>query len=89
MNRLTTLGVFAKWWLETTTELGKEGVPRPFRIYVELQQDLALMETIRKPPSRQTEMHMFYDPDCIGTAEYFACLLSEEDDEDDRRQGFT
>ena len=79
MNRLTAIGEFARWWLETTTEWGKQGIPRPFRLYVENQLDVAIMESIRKPPSKQTKLNLLEDPDCMGTAEYFAMLLDRED----------
>ena len=79
MNRITERADIARWWLETTTEWGKQGIPRPFKLYVEEQLDLAIMESIRKPPSRQTKLNLLEDPDCMGTAEYFAILLDRED----------
>lgn len=76
MNNLTVRASFSRWWLETTTELGRDlGAPRPFRLYVDVQIDIALMESIRKPPSRQARLNMLEDTECIGSAEWFAAIL--------------
>lgn len=79
MNRLNQLYVYAKWWLEATEQLGREiGAPRPFGIYVDFQLDVAIAESIRKPPSRQMEPEFLEDTKCIGSAEFFAALFDEE-----------
>lgn len=82
MNRLTSVGLFDLWWLEATAEWGREyGTPRPFRLYLDAVMNVALMETIRKPPSRQKFRSMAEDTECIGTAEYFLALLTDDDEE--------
>lgn len=82
MNRLTSVGLFDLWWLEATAELGRElGTPRPFKLYLNAVMNVALMETIRKPPSRQKFRSMAEDTECTGTAEYFLALLTDDDEE--------
>lgn len=62
MNRLTSVGLFDLWWLEVTAELGRElGTPRPFRSYLDAVMNVALMETIRKPPSRQSRLQQGHE----------------------------
>ena len=85
MNNLTACASFSRWWLEATTELGRDlGAPRPFRLYVDAQMDIALMESIRKPPSRQTRLNMLKDTECIGSAEWFAAILLDGSENDFR-----
>lgn len=82
MNRLTSVGLFDLWWLEATAELGRElGAPRPFGSYLDAVMNVALMETIRKPPSRQKFRSMAEDTECTGTAEYFLALMTDDDEE--------
>ena len=83
MNNLTVRASFSRWWLEATTELGRDlGAPRPFRLYVDAQMDIALMESVRKPPSRQTCLNMLEDTECIGSAEWFAAILLDGSEND-------
>lgn len=77
MNSLTERASFSRWWLEATTTLGREdGIPRPFGLYVDAQMDIAIMESIRKPPSRHTKLNLLEDTDSVGSAEWFADMMA-------------
>lgn len=84
MNRLNQYYVFAKFWLESTEMWWKEfGAPRPFRAYVDFQQQIAIAESIRKPPSRQMELEFLEDTKCMGSGEFFAKMMAEGVFDDD------